>query len=299
MEKMGMHCGRMLAAHMKNDEKIYVLDGDLADSNGAICVHQQHPERFIMAGIAEQSMVSVAAGMASVQLKPWVFSFAAFLCYRAYDQIRIGLSQAKMNVKLVGSHAGGFTGRNGQTHAAINDIAVMASLPNIHIWSPACKGDLAYAMDRMLKDEHPTYLRLPREPLGDLPSEPKEWYWLKPARRVTLVATGLSVHIALQVHKLLSKMNMEVGVINVNKIVPLPESLLHSINALCTEIIVIEDHYQVGGLASMLSIHRLSCRIHAKGWGMNFTGQSGDYEEILHHYDLNPHRICQEVLTLN
>ncbi len=294
-----MHCGRMLAAYMNDDPNVYVLDGDLADSNGAICVHHQHPDRFIMAGIAEQAMVSVAAGLASVQLKPWVFSFAAFLCYRAYDQIRTGLSQANMNVKLVGSHAGGFTGRNGQTHAALNDIAVMGSLPNMHIWSPACRGDLAYAMECMLQDEHPTYLRLPREPMGDLPAQPQEWYWLKPARRVTLLGTGLSVHIALQVHKLLAEMNVEVGVINVNKLVPLPDSLLRAINAPGTEVVVVEDHYQAGGLASMLSMQRLSSRIHSAGWSMSFTGQSGDYEDILHHYDLNPHRICQKVLTLD
>ena len=294
-----MHCGRLLAAYMKNDQNIFVLDGDLADSDGAICIQREHAERFIMAGIAEQSMVSVAAGMASVHLKPWVFSFAAFLCYRAYDQIRIGLSQARMNVKLVGSHAGGFTGRNGQTHAAINDIAVMASLPNMHIWSPSGKADLSYAMACMLKDHHPTYLRLPRQPLGDLPSQPRDWYWLKPAQRITLIATGLSLHIAWQVQMLLAEMDMQVGVINVNKIAPIPESLLHAINKSCTEIVVIEDHYRVGGLASMLSMHGLSCRIHAKGWSMNFTGQSGDYEDILYHYELNPHRIAQEILTLN
>lgn len=293
-----MHCGRILADHMKRDEKILVLDGDLADSNGAIYVHQEHPERFVMAGIAEQSMVSVAAGLASVGMKPWVFSFAAFLCYRAYDQIRIGLSQARMPVKLVGSHAGGFTGRNGQTHAAINDIAVIASLPNMHVWSPACKQDLMYAMQQMIDDDNPTYLRLPREPLADLPAQSGEWCWLKPSQRITLIATGLSVHIALEVYTLLLNLNLEVGLISINRINPLPKNLIQELNESCEEVIVIEDHCQLGGLASLLSLQRLTCRIHSKGWSSNFTGQSGDFNDILHHFELNPDRLYQEIQTL-
>ena len=93
--RLGDRCGQLLADLAEVDERIRVLDGDLADSDGSIHFARRHPDRFIMAGIAEQSMVSVAAGMASCGLRPFVFSFAAFLAFRAYDQIRICIGQTK------------------------------------------------------------------------------------------------------------------------------------------------------------------------------------------------------------
>src|SRR5438132_8273085 len=104
--RLGDHCGQLLAELAGREPRLRVLDGDLADSDGAIHFARRHPERFIMSGIAEQAMVSMAAGMASCGLRPWVFSFAAFLCYRAYDQIRVCLSQSKQAVTVVGSHTG-------------------------------------------------------------------------------------------------------------------------------------------------------------------------------------------------
>jgi len=293
-----MRCGRILSHIMDHDEDICVLDGDLADSNGAIFVHQRHPERFIMAGIAEQSMVSVAAGLAQVGAKPWVFSFAAFLCYRAYDQIRIGLSQGITNVKLVGSHAGGFTGRNGQTHAAINDIAVMASLPHMTIWSPACPADLKFAIEQMNADPSPAYLRLPREPLTDLPAVDKEWYWLAPPQDINVLATGITVHIALMVKESMQQLGISIGVLNVNKIMPLSPQLVNEINAIGKPLVVIEDHYRVGGLESILYAAGVTCDIHEKGWSMTFTGESGDFADILEAGDLNPSRIANEISTI-
>src|SRR5687767_4405253 len=111
--KLADHIGALLPGFAQTHPELVVLDGDLADSDGAIHFARACPERFLMAGIAEQNMVSVAAGMAACGLRPWVFSFAAFLCYRAYDQIRVCLGQTRQPVVLVGSHAGGLSGRNG------------------------------------------------------------------------------------------------------------------------------------------------------------------------------------------
>jgi transketolase len=299
MKKMGMYCGEMLSLHMDSDPDIYVLDGDLADSDGAIYIHNHHPNRFIMAGIAEQSMVSIAAGLATVKRKPWVFSFAAFLCYRAYDQIRIGISQGNLNVKLVGSHAGGFSGRNGQTHAAINDVAIMTSLPNMEIWSPACPADLSFAIKQMTGNLKPTYLRLPREPLSDLQGQQETWYWLFPKQRINILVYGITVHIALQVLDLLLTKNLRVGVIVVNRIWPLPDNIMDTLESICTDLIVIEDHYRIGGIGSILSLMRLSCKVHSIGWNLNFTGQSGDYNDVLENFELNPLKISEQILKIN
>jgi transketolase len=141
LERLGKIVSERLTLAAAKDSSIWVLDGDLADSYGADAFAAAHPDRFISAGIAEQSMVSVAAGLAACGIRPWVFSFAAFLTYRAYDQIRVGISQTGLPVALVASHAGGCGGRNGKTHVALNDVALMASLPRIAIWTPADAGD--------------------------------------------------------------------------------------------------------------------------------------------------------------
>src|SRR5258705_2471990 len=160
--KLADYAGKYLAALAEQDERIYVLDGDLADSDGAIHFAEKQPERFIAAGIAEQNMVSFAAGMASEGLRPFVFSFAAFLCYRAYDQIRMCVSQARQPVALVASHATGLSGRNGKSHAAFNDLALLLSLPHIDVWAPAEEGELENALETSLVRPCGSYIRLPR-----------------------------------------------------------------------------------------------------------------------------------------
>lgn len=168
-QQLAKVCGSYLVTKASSNSSIYVLDGDLADSDGAEIFAESLPERFIACGIAEQNMVSVAAGLASLQCRPWVFSFSAFLCYRAYDQIRVGISQTNLPVTLIGSHSGGCGGRNGKTHLALNDIAVMASLPGIHIWAPADSLDTKLAVDTILSKDHPAYIRFPRELTGHIP----------------------------------------------------------------------------------------------------------------------------------
>lgn len=126
------------------DDRIFVIDGDLADSDGAICFANKRSDRFIMAGIAEQNMVSLAAGLAETGNRPRLFSFASFLCFRGYDQTRICLSQAGQPVALVGSHAGGLGGRNGKSHTALNDLSLMLTLPRLQVWAPADEAEVAY-----------------------------------------------------------------------------------------------------------------------------------------------------------
>src|SRR4051812_32039274 len=120
------------------DDRIWVVDGDLGDSYGLDdAAIRKLGDRFIQAGIAEQTMVGLAAGLAACGLRPFVFSFAAFLCCRAYDQIRVCVSQTELPVVFVGSHAGGCNASNGKTHSIVNDVAIMATLPNVDVWAPA------------------------------------------------------------------------------------------------------------------------------------------------------------------
>ena len=278
--RLADHCGLFLADEAERDPRIWVLDGDLADSDGAVHFERRHPERFVMAGIAEQAMVSMAAGMASCGLRPFVFSFAAFLAYRAYDQVRVGLSQAGMPVTLVGSHGGGCASRNGKTHAAINDLAAMASLPRLEVWAPAGPREVRHACREILAGDQPAYLRLPRRPLDDLPGEPAPARWLEPRRPVSLAGCGLGTHLAAAAHRRLAAEGHALGLLHVARPKPLPEDLGATLGGVDT-LFVIEDHYGFGGLGSLLQQLDLPLRVVPLGWPAEWAGKSGADDDLL------------------
>lgn len=295
-EKLANACGKHLSQIMNGRDDMVVLDGDLADSNGAIYVQESHPDKFVMCGIAEQCMVSMASGFAVEGHIPWVFSFASFLCYRAYDQIRVSVSQCNTNVKLVGSHAGGFTGRNGKTHSSTNDIAMMASIPNMRIYSPASPEDTEWAVDQMNNHFGPAYLRLPREPMSSGYWDSDSWTWLTERNSVAIITTGLALHIAQRVQEqCLQIFDTEIGIINVTSIHPLPEDLIEELNQHVDYLIVIEDHVVSHGLAALLRTHAITCKVDPFGWSLAYMADSGDYQDILDNSELNPNIITQHI----
>ncbi|MDQ7864990.1 hypothetical protein RCO48_39520 [Peribacillus frigoritolerans] len=106
------------------DPAVYAIDGDLANSTKVDTVATKNPSKFLQMGIAEQNMMSVAAGLATTGLQPWATTFAAFLCKRAIDQIQVQIAQPNLNVKMVGAYSGLLTGLTGKTHQALEDIAI-------------------------------------------------------------------------------------------------------------------------------------------------------------------------------
>ncbi|MGH8033032.1 MAG: transketolase family protein [Luteimonas sp.] len=298
--KLADHMGLALAELAQQDARVFVLDGDLADSDGAVHFALRHPERFLMAGIAEQGMVSTAAGMAEAGLRPFVFSFAAFLCYRAFDQARVCLSQSLQPVTLVGSHAGGLSGRNGKTHAAPNDLALMLSLPNVDVWAPADEQDARLAAREILAGDRPAYVRTPRRPFAAdecLPGEARALRWILPKRPLSLVATGLATHWALAAARELQAQGVDVGLLHCARLKPLPP-LEHELDGVeCT--VVVEDHSRFGGLASLLATQMPARPMNAFGWPLDFVGRSGADDELLAHYGLNGPALAQAIRGLS
>jgi transketolase len=298
MKKLADHCGEQLALLADREPRLRVLDGDLADSDGASHFAARHPHRFLMAGIAEQSMVSVAAGMASAGLQPWVFSFAAFLCYRAYDQIRVSVSQTQQPVVLVGSHAGGLSGRNGKTHCALNDLALMLSLPGVQVWSPGDFDDVAFAVQALVRDPRPAYLRCARTPLSEfaaLPGEPAPHRWLRAKQRVSLISTGIASSWALAAAERLARQGLHGGVLLCLILAPAPP--LDQLLADVDQLFVIEDHYTFGGLATLVRELGLAAPVRAFGWPRDWSGKSAADEEMLDRYELSGDALARSILA--
>ncbi|WDE09271.1 transketolase [Thalassomonas viridans] len=298
MSKLADQIGIVLAEMAEQEPDIFVLDGDLADSDGAIHFAQRHPEQFLMAGIAEQSMLSVAAGMASAGRRPFVFSFAAFLCFRAYDQVRVCLSQSEQPVVMVGSHAGGLSGRNGKTHTAINDMALMLSLPKVQVWAPADHLDIAYMLPELMQSEQAAYVRAPRCPVGagqNLPGEAGRFRWLRPKQAVTLVSCGVASQWSYQVACRLQRQGIDLGLLHclhVNDV----DGLRCQLDG-AEQIFVIEDHNEFGGLASLVRQLDLPARVKGIGWPMDFSGKSGDDHEIRQAYGLSDSQLAAWLLN--
>ncbi|SVB80249.1 uncharacterized protein METZ01_LOCUS233103, partial [marine metagenome] len=129
--------GDTLVELVERDERVYALDGDLANSTKADKVSRERPDRFLMMGIAEQNMMGVAAGMATCGLVPWLSSFACFIVNRDLDQLRIVVAQPNLPVKLCGAYSGLLTGKTGKTHQDVSDISIMRAMPNMTVLAPA------------------------------------------------------------------------------------------------------------------------------------------------------------------
>ncbi len=299
MQKLGFIVTDYLAEKANLDERIWVFDADLADSNGAESFIKTHSSRYIAAGIAEQNMISIAAGMATLNRIPFVYSFSSFLVYQAFNQIRTCISQTSLPVILVGSHAGGCCGKNGKTHTALSDIALMRSLPNFSIWAPCNKNDIAYSIDTIIKEKKPAYIRLPRDTCN-VPFQKKEkpFYWIGKPSSVALISYGYSTQWAYEAQQTLKKKNIHIGILHFNRVSPISCSdIKNSLNNVKTALIL-EDHYTSGGLFSSLNELSLSTVLHSRGWHSSWSGQSGETEELKEQQALSTQSIINKLLKL-
>src|SRR5215831_9106756 len=157
-----------LVSLAKEDERIVLLDGDLANSTKADKFAAAHPDRFLEMGIAEQNMVGVAVGLASVGFVPWLSSFTVFFTHRAIDPIRMLVAQTHANVKIGAAYAGLMTGLTGKTHQDVQDIAIMRAMPDMTVLAPADAIEGEALIRWATEYEGPVYLRLARDAAPDL-----------------------------------------------------------------------------------------------------------------------------------
>jgi len=209
------------------DKRIVVLDADLSESTRSKKFKELYPERFFNIGISEQDMIGTAAGLAVSGKIPFACTFAVFATGRVYDQIRVSVAYSNTNVKIVGSHAGLLTGEDGASHQALEDIALMRALPNMTIVQPVDALEAEKAVDAIIKYKGPVYLRLGRGKLPVISEDSKfelgKGVILKEGNDITIIASGIMAHKALEAAKLLEKENIKVRVVNIHTIKPIDE----------------------------------------------------------------------------
>lgn len=279
---------------------LVVLDGDLANSTKADMFHAAHPDRFFEMGIAEQNMLGVAAGLATTGFVPWISTFAAFLAKRALDQIRLVIAQPGLNVKMAGSYSGILTGKTGKTHQAIEDIAVFRAMPNVVTIAPADAVELRQAMEAMMEDDRPTYLRLTRDPSPVIFDDSYSFEigkatLMRDGRDVGIISTGVQTVRALTAADLLATRGVHASVLHVPTIKPLDIDAIVALADRTNAVVSAEDHSIIGGLggavAEVLAEHRPT-RMRRIGIQDTF-GESGPNDAILEKYGLTPRHIVE------
>lgn len=271
---------------------VVVLDGDVAGGTGAHHFRKAFPERFIQAGIAEQNMMGMAAGLASTGLLPVVTTFAVF-CLRAYEQVRLSIAYPKRNVKIVASHPGLDAGPDGASAQALEDLAAFRAIPGMVVVSPADPYEVKLALKAILQYDGPVYMRSGRSPTRriltpDYQLELGKGRILRDGLDVTLVACGVEVARALDAAELLQEEGISARVVNMSTIKPIDRALL----ARCAQetgcFVTAEDHNIHGGLGSAVAeaiAQTVPVPIEMIGVRDVF-GESGEPEELAEKYRL-------------
>jgi transketolase len=247
-----------LVALAKDDPRIVVLDGDLANSTKADKFAAAHPDRFLEMGIAEQNMVGVAVGMAALGFVPWLSSFTVFFTHRAVDPIRMLVAQTNANVKIGAAYSGLMTGFTGKTHQDVEDLAIMRAMPQMTVLAPADQYECA-AMIKWASDYNgPVYLRLTRDGSADVFGSDYQFAigelrLLRSGRHALLISTGPQSVRCLEAANELAKQQIEVGVLHVPSIKPLNVAALLEACSAYDLIFTVEEHSIIGGLGGLVA----------------------------------------------
>lgn len=280
------------------DDQVVALCADLTESTQISLFAEKFPNRYIEVGVAEQNLVTVGSGLAAQGKIPFVSSYAAFSPGRNWEQIRTTACLNDRPVKIIGAHAGLYTGKDGATHQMLEDIALMRALPNMVVLAPCDAVEAEKMTLAMAKDKRPNYMRLAREGIpvittDQTPFEIGQAYVYEPGSDVTIIATGTMTFVAMQAAEQLFKHGIDAEVIHCPTIKPLDAiTILRSVKK-TGRVITVEEHQINGGLggavAEFLAEHH---PVPMRRIGVKDTfGQSGDPQELLEHYGLTPKHI--------
>lgn len=282
----------------KND-KVVALSADLTSSTRTNVFAEAFPERFVQVGIAEQSMASVASGMAAMGKIPFIASYAMFSPGRSWEQVRTTIAYNEANVKIIGAHAGVSVGPDGATHQAIEDIAIMRVIPNMVVVAPVDTHQAHKAVLAAVEYEGPVYIRIAREatPVVTTPDTPFQigaaYTYLHRdathAKTVGIIVTGTLVHNALLAGKQLNEEGIGASVLCMPTIKPLDTDALRQFGEEHEVIVTVEEHQVAGGLGSAIAEYYSGVapkRIERIGVQDQF-GQSGEPDELIAHYGMD------------
>jgi len=285
----------------KSHPNAVVVDADLGDSTKAESFGKEFPDRYITAGIAEQDMIGIAAGLAVSGKIPFASTFAIF-SERAFEFVRNIISRNKINVKIAGSHAGIHTGEDGKSAQAIEDISIYRTLPNMIVIQPCDYIETKKAVYALADYKGPSYMRLLRNPLPIIHNNNYKFKIgkgevLKNGKDAAIFATGTMVHESLKAAEMLKKNKIDVYVVNTHTIKPIDEKLIIELAKKTNCVITAEDHNIIGGLGSAVAevlSENYPCIMKRIGVYDKYA-ESGKPDELYDKYGLSAKHVAEKV----
>lgn len=285
--------------------KIVVLDADVSSSTRTILFGEKHPERFFNVGVAEANLIDIAGGMATCGLKPVVSAFALFLSLKGAEQIRNVICYNRLPVVMVGGYSGLSDSFDGASHQAIEDIAVMRALPNMHVLVPSDVYETEAALKFALELNEPVYLRLGRNPLPAIfdRNTTFNFHQISPyayGSDLTIAVCGTPSFMAVEALEKLNQLGVKAELLIISSLKPIDITTIANSVMKTKRLLVIEEHTVYGGLRSAI-LDQLPSEIsfQSRYIGINDTfGETGPYFELLAKFGICVENIINESLLL-
>jgi transketolase len=294
--------GEALLEIALEDEKLVVLTCDLAESTRVLEFAKKFPDRFIECGVAEQNMMSVAAGLALSGFKPVVSSYAVFSPGRNWDQLRVSVCYSKLPVIVAGAHTGLSVGPDGATHQALEDIAITRVLPGMNVVVPCDFEQTKKALKALVSNGQPGYIRFSKEKSPVITSSSAPFVLGKAQVCVegwdaVIFAAGPVLDLALRASDELKKVGIQVSVVNLHTIKPIDEFAVVGFAKQCGAVVTVEEHQLHGGVGSAVSeVLSLNYPVPVEMVGVqNVFGQSGNPELLWEYYGLTVSSVVNAV----
>lgn len=287
--------------------EIVVMDADLAKSTKSELFAKKFPDRFFEMGIAEANMIGTAAGMAFTGKIPFICSFGCFITGR-YDTIRISVTYAQANVRIVGTHAGVGIGDDGYSQMGLEDVSLMRALPTMGVFQPMDARETELVMDYLVKEwKGPAYLRLTRQNLPDLyprgaAFRPGKLMELRGhsggKRKVACIATGAAVAEALSAAEALARQDISMNVWNAHCLKPFDDASTLQLVKDAELVVTVEDHSVIGGLGSCVAEALSGVPAHPRLIRLgvqDLFGESGEPAELIDKFGISARAIAERV----
>ena len=284
-------------------EELVVLDADTASSTGSMEFSRRFPERFINVGISEQDLIGTAAGVAIAGLRPVAIGFSSFIM-RAWEQIRNTVSRDSLSVTIIGTHAGLSDYRDGASHQALEDVALMRVLPGFSVVVPADETATSQLVRVLVEDlRGPSYMRIGRDNAPRVYERGEEFRIggckvLEDGGDAVVFSMGAMVGVALEASRLLRRRGLSVGVVDVYSVKPVDEQCIVGRSRGAGLVVTLEEHSIYGGLGGLVSevlSEKMPRRVHRIGVRDSFGTSAGSYEELLRFMGLDPCSVANSI----
>lgn len=302
MEKKAIRAayGEALVKLGEKNDRVIVLDADLAAATMTGTFKKAFPDRFYDCGIAEANMVDMAAGMSTMGLIPFCSTFAVF-AGRNYDQIRNGVCYPKFNVKFGFSHAGITLGEDGGSHQAIEDLALMRVLPNMTVFVPSDANECDQCVDAAAQIDGPVYIRTSRlaTPVYDIrPFTVGKGTVIRDGKDIVIFTCGIMLEHTLDAVEILSRNGIDAALVSFHTLKPFDEQLAREYTGKCKRVFTVEEHSVIGGLGDTVASAVIGHGVeYFEKIGINdIFGQSGKPADLLQEYGLTGPQIASRIM---